>query len=146
MTLQYELVGVQQELVPLSCIYLKVVSMVYGTFISLGKANCKIRISAIKSASKHIPNGSQLNKPQEKNKILNMKSSIITFISILSFSFAFGQSGTKTTQSRIVSKIDSTYSNEIVLIQEFTVKVPLDSVWNAYTTKKRLGICICIPC
>ena len=65
-----------------------------------------------------------------------MKNSIIILISILSFSFAFGQSGTKTTQSRVVSKIDSTYNNEIVLIQEFTVKVPLDSVWNAYTTKK----------
>jgi len=70
------------------------------------------------------------------SKILNMKNSLITLISVLSFSFAFGQNGTKTTQSRIVSTIDSTYNNELVLIQEFTVNVPLDSVWNAYTTKK----------
>ena len=65
-----------------------------------------------------------------------MKNSIITLISVLSFTFTFGQNETKTTQLRIVSTIDSTYNNEIVLIQKFTVNVPLDSVWNAYTTKK----------
>lgn len=75
------------------------------------------------------------------NAILNstkryMKNSIITLISILSFSCAFGQNGPEVIQPRIVSTIDSTYNNEIVLIQEFTVNVPLDSVWNTFTTKK----------
>jgi len=65
-----------------------------------------------------------------------MKNIIITLVSMLSFSIAFGQSETKIAQSRITSKIDSTYHNEIVLIQEFTVNVSLDSVWNAFTTKK----------
>lgn len=60
----------------------------------------------------------------------------IAFVFIMSFSVALGQNGTNVKQSRIVSTIDSTYNNEIVLIQEFTVNVPLDSVWNAYTTKK----------
>lgn len=38
-------------------------------------------------------------------------------------------------QNRVISKIDSTRSPELVLIQEFTVKAPLKNVWNAYTTK-----------
>lgn len=67
-----------------------------------------------------------------------MKISIFFLISILSFSYTFGQGETKTnvTQNRILSTIDSTYNNEIVLIQEFTVNVPIDSVWNTYTTKE----------
>lgn len=39
-------------------------------------------------------------------------------------------------QNRVISKIDSTRTPELVLIQEFTVKAPLKNVWNAYTTKK----------
>lgn len=72
------------------------------------------------------------------NKKTNMKISIFFLISILSFSYAFGQGETKTnvTQNRILSTIDSTYNNEIVLIQEFTVNVPIDSVWNTCTTKE----------
>jgi len=37
---------------------------------------------------------------------------------------------------RIASTIDSTSTPELVLIQEFTVNAPIDSVWNAYTTKR----------
>lgn len=37
---------------------------------------------------------------------------------------------------RVISSIDSTYTPELVLKQEFIIKVPLDSVWNAYTTTK----------
>ncbi len=36
---------------------------------------------------------------------------------------------------RVISSIDSTYENELVLIQKFDINVSLDSVWNAYTTK-----------
>ena len=38
--------------------------------------------------------------------------------------------------SRIVSVVDSTDVNNMVLKQSFTVDVALDSVWKAYTTKK----------
>ncbi|MBF4984746.1 SRPBCC domain-containing protein [Nonlabens mediterrranea] len=39
-------------------------------------------------------------------------------------------------EKRVISKIDSTRTPELVLIQELTIKAPIDSVWNAYTTKK----------
>lgn len=39
-------------------------------------------------------------------------------------------------EGRIESVVDSTAGDEIVLIQKFTVNVGIDSVWNAYTTKK----------
>lgn len=67
---------------------------------------------------------------------MNRKTSVFIFLFILSFTFSFGQEVNKEEQNRITSTIDSTYNNEIVLIQEFTVKVPLDAVWKAYTTKK----------
>ena len=38
--------------------------------------------------------------------------------------------------NRVITTIDSTNRKEIVLIQEFSINVPLDSVWNAYTTKE----------
>lgn len=46
--------------------------------------------------------------------------------------FAFGQEQEK----RVNSTIDSTYQNELVLIQEFTVDAPVKTVWDAYTTKE----------
>ncbi|PCJ80790.1 MAG: hypothetical protein COA49_08165 [Bacteroidetes bacterium] len=70
------------------------------------------------------------------NRIININILTVVLVFALSFSVAFGQNETSVKQNRIVSTIDSTYNNEIVLIQEFTVNVPLDSVWNAYTTKK----------
>lgn len=54
---------------------------------------------------------------------------------VLFASITYAQ-GTDTKQKRVLSIIDSTRSPELVLIQEFTVNVPLDSVWNAYTTNK----------
>ena len=38
-------------------------------------------------------------------------------------------------ESRVHSHIDSSYNEELVLVQEFDVNVPLDDVWEAYTTK-----------
>lgn len=70
------------------------------------------------------------------NRKINMNILTIILVFALFFSVAFGQNETNVKQNRIISTIDSTYNNEIVLIQEFTVNVPLDSVWNAYTTKK----------
>ena len=39
-------------------------------------------------------------------------------------------------EKRVISVIDSSQTNNMVLKQSFLVNVPLDSVWNAYTTKK----------
>ena len=54
---------------------------------------------------------------------------------VLSISSTFGQKNGESDQKRIRSSIDSTYSPELVLIQEFTVRASVDSVWDAYTTK-----------
>lgn len=40
------------------------------------------------------------------------------------------------TEKRVQSTIDSSHTNNLILKQTFEVNVPLDSVWNAYTTKK----------
>jgi hypothetical protein len=40
------------------------------------------------------------------------------------------------TEKRVQSIVDSSHSNNLILKQSFEVNVPLDSVWNAYTTKK----------
>ena len=63
------------------------------------------------------------------------KNTLILLISFF-YSSTFSQKDTISIENRIVSTIDSTYKNEIVLIQEFTVNVALDSVWNAFTTKR----------
>jgi len=65
-----------------------------------------------------------------------MKIAIVALFCVLSFSIAFGQHEMETTQSRVISMIDSTIADEIVLIQKFEVNVPVDSVWNAFTTKR----------
>ena len=39
-------------------------------------------------------------------------------------------------KDRVKSVVDSTYVNNMILKQSFVVNVSLDSVWNAYTTKK----------
>ncbi len=47
-----------------------------------------------------------------------------------------GQKSATTIQKRITSVVDSTDTSNMVLKQSFEVNVSLDSVWNAYTTKK----------
>ena len=59
-----------------------------------------------------------------------MKKTLVLLFSVFLTSIAFGQ------EKRVVSKIDSTKTPELVLIQELTVKASIDSVWNACTTKK----------
>ncbi|AXT50345.1 hypothetical protein D1818_05695 [Aquimarina sp. BL5] len=61
----------------------------------------------------------------------------ITFIILLFLPglFIYSQNQKIQTEKRVTSTIDSTNKKELVLIQEFIVNVPLDSVWNAYTTK-----------
>jgi uncharacterized protein YndB with AHSA1/START domain len=65
-----------------------------------------------------------------------MKNILIILFAVFLTSSSFGQEKNKTEEKRVVSKIDSTYNNELALIQEFIVNVPIDSVWNAYSTKK----------
>jgi len=64
-----------------------------------------------------------------------MKNKLFAFIIIFSFSNSYGQDKLLL-EKRVISTIDSTSLKELVLIQEFNVNVPIDSVWNAYTTKK----------
>jgi len=65
-----------------------------------------------------------------------MKNALIILFSVFLTSFFFGQENNKNDQKRVLSKVDSTKTPELVLIQEFTVNSPIDSVWSAYTTKK----------
>ena len=64
-----------------------------------------------------------------------MKS--VLYLLLLSFSIILNaQTQKDNSQSRITSVIDSSHTNNMILKQSFTVNVSLDSVWNAYTTKK----------
>jgi len=64
-----------------------------------------------------------------------MKIKLIILFSICIATNLFGQK-VEMKQKRVVSTIDSTKAPELVLIQEFIVNASIDSVWNAYTTKK----------
>ncbi|MEC7265126.1 MAG: SRPBCC domain-containing protein [Bacteroidota bacterium] len=59
-----------------------------------------------------------------------MKKFRTILLCLLLTSVAFGQ------EKRVTSIIDSTKTPELVLTQKFTVKAPIDSVWDAYTTSK----------
>lgn len=65
-----------------------------------------------------------------------LKCLLIIPMLALAFSTALGQKKTKTTKSRIVSTVDSSHNNELVLIQEFIVNTSLEATWDAYTTKE----------
>ncbi|MEQ5789582.1 SRPBCC domain-containing protein [Muricauda sp. NFXS6] len=65
-----------------------------------------------------------------------MRKLTIILILISSASNSFGQIDENSDEKRVLSTIDSTKTPELVLIQEFIVNSPIDSVWNAYTTKK----------
>jgi len=65
-----------------------------------------------------------------------MKVNLIIISLLLVFSNISGQDKIEIDKDRVVSVVDSTYINELVLIQEFNINVPLDSVWRAYTTEK----------
>lgn len=45
------------------------------------------------------------------------------------------QNPSKIIEKRVISVVDSSHANNMVLIQSFEVNVSIDSVWNAYTTK-----------
>jgi len=65
-----------------------------------------------------------------------MKYTILMILSCFLTALSYGQIAEKDSQSRVISKIDSTSSPELVLIQEFNVNASIDSVWHAYTTRE----------
>jgi len=65
-----------------------------------------------------------------------MKKVVLFIILVFSELFLFSQEQPTQLAKRVISTIDSTYTPELVLKQEFIVNVALDSVWNAYTTQK----------
>lgn len=65
-----------------------------------------------------------------------MKNKLLTLLFLFSIiNITFSQENSVPTD-RVTSRIDSSNVEEFVLIQEFNVNVPIDSVWNAYTTKQ----------
>ena len=67
---------------------------------------------------------------------INMMNTELKLFLIVLITLSFGQVHAQVEQARVVSVIDSTKTHELVLIQEFTVLAPIESVWNAYTTKE----------
>ena len=63
-----------------------------------------------------------------------MKYFTLLVFSLLFFSSSYGQENEN--NSRVESRIDSSQSPELVLIQEFDVYSDIQYVWNAYTTKE----------
>ena len=57
-----------------------------------------------------------------------MKNILTMFFVVLLNSYSFGQKKIENERNRVVSKIDSTNSRELVLIQEIVVDSPIDSV------------------
>lgn len=67
---------------------------------------------------------------------VHMKRSILQILFLCLPFFALSQTTEQTSDHRITSVVDSSYVDNMVLKQTFIVNAPLDSVWNAYTTKK----------
>lgn len=65
-----------------------------------------------------------------------MKSLLCQFLLILTPFFLLAQTSSESVEKRVVSRVDSSHTNNMVLEQSFEVDVSVDSVWNAFTTKK----------
>ncbi|ULC58302.1 SRPBCC domain-containing protein [Flaviramulus sp. BrNp1-15] len=65
-----------------------------------------------------------------------MKHFLLTTALFCSVFLCTSQNQINDIEKRVTSKIDSTYTSELTLIQEFIVNVPVDSVFTAYSTKK----------
>ncbi len=61
---------------------------------------------------------------------------LITILFLMSSTLLPAQESVSSNQGRVLSVIDSTHTPELVLIQEFTAKAPIEEVWEAYTTKE----------
>jgi len=65
-----------------------------------------------------------------------MQKNVIILLFLFSGFFLHSQNKNVVPEKRITSRVDSTNTKELVLIQEFIVNVPMDSVWNAFTTNR----------
>ncbi len=65
-----------------------------------------------------------------------MKKTVLYFIMLLISVSQYAQNKPKLSENRVVSVVDSTHANNMVLTQMFEVNANLDQVWDAYTTKK----------
>ncbi len=66
-----------------------------------------------------------------------MKKIIIVISTVLLISCASSNKINQPTQaSRVVSSIDDSAGNELVLIQKFSINASIEEVWNAYTTQQ----------
>ena len=65
-----------------------------------------------------------------------MKRVVIQIVLICLPLMMISQESDKVTVKRVTSVVDSSHVNNVVLKQSFEVNVSIDSVWNAYTTKK----------
>ena len=61
---------------------------------------------------------------------------VLYILLLLHFPLVLVAQTTKNLENRVVSVIDSSTVDNMVLKQSFIVNVDLESVWNAYTTKK----------
>ncbi|MFY0697977.1 MAG: SRPBCC domain-containing protein [Balneola sp.] len=65
-----------------------------------------------------------------------MPKLIITALLLMLPLVHYAQSTEPDLENRITSAVDSTDQGELILVQTFEVNTSLESVWNAYTTKK----------
>ncbi|MEP2445600.1 MAG: SRPBCC domain-containing protein [Balneola sp.] len=65
-----------------------------------------------------------------------MPKLIITVLLLTLPLVQYAQSTEPDLENRITSAVDSTDQGELILVQTFEVNTSLESVWNAYTTKK----------
>lgn len=65
-----------------------------------------------------------------------MPKLIITVLLLTLPLVQYAQSTEPDLENRITSAVDSTDQGELILVQTFEINTSLESVWNAYTTKK----------
>ncbi|WP_350288686.1 SRPBCC domain-containing protein [uncultured Croceitalea sp.] len=65
-----------------------------------------------------------------------MKANLLSLLFLCFSALAFAQNMDDDSEMRVKSVIDSSKADNMILKQFFVVNVPLDSVWNACTTKK----------
>ena len=67
---------------------------------------------------------------------MNMKKILFQTLLVCIPFLSIAQTPEEPKENRVISVVDSSHTNNMVLKQSFEVNVSLDSVWNAYTTKK----------
>lgn len=65
-----------------------------------------------------------------------MKNWFVLILFLFLSGLVTAQENAAPSENRVRSVVDSSQLNELVLIQSFEVKAPLEAVWNVYSTKK----------